>query len=314
MMSLLQLLRQHWKRILFRAHKDRRSLSALLVLLGIAGYCAFEGYLLFRQPLSFVMLALGLFMAWRMRKSHAREDESLIRLSSYEPVSITPSEVASAALRSETMKLGLLVWRASSEQFLRAKTLPEGAEVITRRTVLDKLDSLGLRGDLSVQELELHLAPDGGWSKESVLQNLIRAAELEALQYCSGAINTLSPIEDFDRIPLVNLDCIRADTRDTEWKTRETFDIRRERDNAAAFYLRCLAEQVRRGIAQGAFDEEQNRILQEASAGAENQGSDRLIGIEIISDVEEEKLNIAAVQSRLRFLTLEHALSVLEAV
>src|SRR5579875_3463594 len=38
MISFLQLLRQDWKRILFRAHKDKRSLTALLLLLGIVGY------------------------------------------------------------------------------------------------------------------------------------------------------------------------------------------------------------------------------------------------------------------------------------
>lgn len=310
--GFLRFLRQHWKRILLRAHKDRRSLAALLLLLGLIGYCAYYGFLLFKNPLSLVMLGLALFVAWRIRRSHEKEDESLIRLSDYAPVDIEPSDAAVTALRSETIRLWLLLWRASSEHFLGEKTLPEGAEVLTRRVILDKLDSLGLRRELSSKELSLHLTPDGEWSKESVLNNIFRVAELEALQYACGAINILSPIEDFDRLQQINTERIRNATTDTVWRPRETSDIRRERDMAAAFYLRCFGEQLRRGIVQQSLDEEGQKVIREATVSADDHSSDLLIGTKIVSDIENDKLNLATGQAYLRITALQHALSVLE--
>ena len=169
-----------------------------------------------------------------------------------------------------------------------------------------------LRGELSSEELKLHLAPDGEWSKESILNNIFRVAELEALQYACGAINILSPIEDFDRIPQFDTERIRVATKDIEWQPRETFEIRRERDMAAAYYLRCLGEQVRRGIVRQSLDEEGRKVLEEVTANAGNHNSDLLIGTQIISDVENDRLSLATGQAYSRFSALQHALSVLE--
>jgi hypothetical protein len=256
MLNFLQFFRQHWKRILFRVHKDKRSLAAFLMLLGIVAYCTYYGFLLFKNPLSFVMLCLGAMAAWRLRKSHEKDDEALIRLTNYAPITIKPSETALASLRVEMMKLWLLLWRASSEHFLNEKFLPDGTEVLTRRCVLDKLDELGLREELNDKELQLHLTPDGEWSKESILENRIRAAELEALQYCCGAIIALSPIEDFYRIVPIDTANISSVTKETAWRPRETFDIRQEREMAAVFYLRCFGEQVNRGLVEKPVSEE----------------------------------------------------------
>jgi hypothetical protein len=311
--DFLRFFRDHWKRILFRAHKDRRSLGALLLLLGMIGYCLYDGLLLITHPFSLVMLGLGLFVAWRIRKSHEKDNDTLIRLSNYAPVSAAPAESAIRTLRLETMRLWLLVWRAFSESFLGRQTIPEGKEVRTRRVILDKLEALDLRGELTEGERDLHLLPDGGWSTESITENILRVAELEALQYACGAVRTLSPIEDFDRIQRIETESIRNADSDIAWRPRETFDIRRERDMAATFYLRCFGEQVQRGIVQKDLDEEESKILHEATTNAGNHHTDLLIGTKLISEIENDKLNLAAGQSYLRFKTLQHALSVLEA-
>ncbi len=256
------------------------------------GYCLYYGFLLFKSPLSIVMLGLGLLVTWRIRKSHAKDDETLIRLSNYEPVNAAPAESATLTLRLETMRLWLLVWRASSENLLGRQTVPNGKEILTRRVVLDKLEALDLRDELTEKERDLHLLPDGGWSTESIAENLFRVAELEALQYASGAIRMLSPIEDFDRIQRIEIESIRNATKDISWQPRETFDIRRERDMAAIFYLRCLGEQVQRGIVQKNLDEEQNRILNEATTNAGNHNKDFLIGTKIVSEVESDKFKL----------------------
>jgi hypothetical protein len=313
MLNFLRFWRQHWKRILFRAHKDKRSLTALLFLLGFIGYCAYYGFLLFKNPLSLVMLCLGGIVAWRIRKSHEEDEKSLIRLTNYQPVQIDPSEAAIAALKTETLKLWLLLWRASSELFLSEKSLPRGLEVVTRRAVLDKLDELDLRRELSGQELHLHLLPDGEWDKETILKHIFRVSELEALQYCCGVKSALSPIENFDRIARIDGEGIRLVTKARNWQPIATFEIRHESEMTAVFYLRCIGEQVKRGIVRKPLDQEHKKILQEASAKAGDHNADLLIGTKIISEIESDKLNIAAGQSYLRFSALRHALSVLEA-
>ena len=312
MLNLLRFWRQHWKRILFRAHKDKRSLTALLFLLGIIAYFAYYGFFFFKNPLAFVMLCLGSIVAWRIRKSHENDDKALFRLSDHKPIPVEPSDAAVESLTSETLRLWLLLWRASSELFLSEKVLPEGVEVTTRRAVLDKIDELNLRSKLNSEENQLHLMPDGAWSKETTLNIIFRAAELEALQYACGILTALSPIEDFDRIARIDIERIRFSRAGTEWLPKATFEIRYESEMTAAFYLRCLAEKVRRGMAERPADNEELEILQEASAKQGNQDTDMLIGTKIISEVESDKLNIAAGQSYLRFRALRHALSLLE--
>jgi hypothetical protein len=138
-------------------------------------------------------------------------------------------------------------------------------------------------------------------------------SELEALQYCCGVSSALSPIENFDRIARIDTEGIRLVTKATKWQPKATFEIRHESELTAIFYLRCIAEQVKRGIVGGPLDEEHQQVLQEASAKAGDHNADLLIGIKIISEIESDKLNIAAGQSYLRFSALRHALSVLEA-
>lgn len=312
MLSLFRFWREHWKRVLFRAHKDKRSLTALLFLLGIIGYCAYYGFLFFKNPLSLVMLCLAGIVAWWLRKSHKKDEESLIRLTNYQPVHVPPSAASIETLRTETLRLWLLLWRASSELFLHEKTLPMGVKIVTRRAVLDKLDELNLREKLTSEEAHLHLLPDGEWSKETILEQIFRVFELEALQYCCGAVRVLSPIEDFDRIAQVNGEDLRQLTTTANWQTKDTFEIRHESEMAAVFYLRCHAEQVKRGIVQRPLDEERRLVLDEAGTRAGDQNADLLIGTKIISEIESDTLNIAVGQAYLRFSALRRALSVLE--
>jgi len=259
------------------------------------------------------MLCLGGIVAWRIRKSHEEDEKALFRLSDHKPVHIEPSETAVESLRSETLRLWLLLWRASSELFLSEKTLPANVEVVTRRAVLDKLEDLDLRSALSSEELQLHLLPDGDWSKEVALRHLFRVAELEALQYSCGFANELSPVEDFETLPRVDVEGIRGLTKGARRPSKETFEIRHESEMTAVFYLRCLAEQVKRGSVERPLEEEQRQILEEASAKAGDPNADLLIGTKIISEVESDKLNIATSQAYMRFSALRHALSMLEA-
>jgi hypothetical protein len=198
--SFFRFFRRHWKRIILRAHKDRRSLAALLLLLGILIYVGIYGYYFLKNPVSLFMLGLAIFVTWRIRKSHKKDDETLVSFSTYKPITGAPTQAAVMTLRARALALWLLIWRGSSENFLSKNEVPEGKEVLTRRTILSKLRELNLLDDLSEQERNLHFLPDGAWSVDDISAQLFRRAELEVLQYATGIIDSLIPIEDFDKI------------------------------------------------------------------------------------------------------------------
>ena len=310
--SFFRFFRQHWKRIILRAHKDRRSLAALLLLLGIVIYVGIYGYYFLKNPVSLVMLGLAIFVTWRIRKSHKKDDETLVSFSTYKPINAAPTQAAVMTLRARTLGLWLLVWRGSSENFLRTNDVPEGKEVLTRRTILSKLRELNLLDDLSEQECNLHFLPDGAWSVDDISAQLFRRADLEVLQYATGIVDSLIPIEDFDKIQQLSIDQIQSVTPNTNWKPRETFDIRRERDMSAAFYLRCLGEQVRRGTVEATFEQQERETIDGANLRAGDENADFLIGTKIISDAGDVELILAISQAYLRFTTLQQTLSLLE--
>ena len=312
MFDFFRFVQQHWKRIFFRAHKDRRSLAALLFLFGILAYVASYSVFLVKNPFAVGMLGLGSTAAWMIRRSHKKADETTFRLATYRVVDTKPADSAVDALRTETIRLWLLIWRASSEAFLKNKVLPEYTEVRTRRAILDLLHAMNLRQALPAEELTLHLTQDGGWANESVSKILFRRVELEAFQYSCGAINQLSPIEDLHRFPHMNIEPLVNCIDHSMWIARETYDIRRESEMAAMFYLRCVAEQERRNLISRNSEEQVQRILDEASAHAGSNDSDLLIGTEIVSETDDENLNLATIQSQMRFFGLRHALFLLE--
>lgn len=276
------------------------------------GYVALYGVFLSRNPFALVMLALGSLAAWIIQRSNRKADEEIFSLATYKATDARPSVRAIDLLRDETIRLWVLVWRASSEAFLKNKVLPENSEVRTRRVILDTLASLNLRDSLSSEELDLHLLPDGDWNNESISTVICRRAELEALQYACGAITLLSPIEDFDRLPRMDFGPLSELAQRSAWKPRETYDIRREREMAASFYVRCLAEQEHRGIRAVFENEEGKMILDEARANAGSENTDLLIGTEIVSEVGDDRLRLATGQAWLRLTALGHALSILE--
>jgi len=310
--SFFRFFRQHWKRIVLRAHKDRRSLAALLLFLGIVIYVSIYGYYFLKNPVSLVMPGLAIIVTWAIRKSHKKDDETLVSFSTYKPISTFPTQAAVLTLRRRTLGLWLLIWRAYSENFLRTNELSKGQEVLSRRIILGKLRELNLLDDLSEQERNLHFLPDGAWSDDDISPYLFRRSELEVLQYATGIVDSLTPIEDFDKIQQLSIDQIQNVTPNTNWKPREPFDIRRERDMSAAFYLRCLGEQVRRGKVEATFEQEEREAIDGANQRAGDENADFLIGTRIISDAGDVELILAISQAYLRFTALQQTLSLLE--
>lgn len=258
------------------------------------------------------MLGLAIFITWRIRTSHKKDDETLVSFSAYKPINAEPSQSAVMTLQVRTLRLWLLVWRASSESFLHNREIPKGKEILTRRVIIDKLKELNLFDGLTDKERDLHLLPDGTWSTEDIATNLFRRSELEALQYAAGVVSALVPIEDFNRIQNLDIDQIKNITSDALWKTQETFELRNERDMAAAFYFRCLGEKVRRGTFETNLDQQERELLEGVAERAGDENADLLIGTQIVSDVDDTELNLAVGQSYLRFTTLQQALSLLE--
>lgn len=303
--------KQHWKRILFRAHKDRRSLSAILLAVGMIAYVCYYGFFFFTKPFSFVLLLLGSFFAWRIRSSHQKDDEAFLKLSNHEPPEIKPSVAIIKELGDKTLRLWLLLWRASSEKHLKRYEIPAGREVVTRRIILDKLTALDLKIQLAPEELNLHLLPDGAWTIEDIGSQALRIPELQALQYVCGIHEVIFLIEDLNVFSDVDVTFIEKLETQPTFYLQNISDIRLERDISATFYLRCLKEQVQRGLATYRPDDETQEVLNSIS-NTGKQSSDHLLGTKIVSEVTDEELIFSSQQIYTRYKALKNALSMLE--
>ena len=149
------------------------------------------------------------------------------------------------------LRLWLLLWRASSEQFLNEKSLPEGARVLTRRAVLDKLDGLGLRGgELTKEELSLHLLArrrmeQGVHRQEHPACGRARgAAILLWRNRCTFAYRGFLPPSQVE--PREPRRCNERHSLPAQRNIR----YRRERDIAAAYYLRCYGTNATRNCGE----------------------------------------------------------------
>ncbi|HEY1766632.1 MAG TPA: hypothetical protein VGG26_03220 [Terracidiphilus sp.] len=107
---------------------------------------------------SFVAVELFVLLAWPPL-SHWLDQRALERKS---PAMIPELKLA---LYREACLLATLLERMASE-YRMEKEIPANIEVITRRVLLDRLKSLGLREELEPWVLDLLLAPDGHWTAE----------------------------------------------------------------------------------------------------------------------------------------------------
>ncbi len=205
------------------------------------------------------------------------------------------------------------MWRAGGENELRNRSVPAGKEVVTRRVVLDQLAELGLRNELDEQELDLHLLPDGAWSVDQISSVIMRCAELQALKYCVGIDRHLGPLEDLQALPTSDVAWLGKLQSASSSLAPVTYDIRKERDEAAAYFLRCLAEKRRRGLYQVDLDEELIELLDSASVHAADESHDLLLGTQTVANASQRSLAMATEQSHFRFETLSNVLTELEA-
>ena len=265
-----------------------------------------------KSPLSLVLLLLALLVGAAIRHSHRREDQARFTLSHYPNVESTIPRETFQAIGSRTLRLAFLIWRALSESNLHRIPTPPGKEVATRRVILSKLTELDLRNSLAEEELDLHLLPDGSWSSEQISSVLVRSAELQALRYCTGLDKHMEPIEDLNILPRIDVQSLTQLTPDSTWHFRPTYDIRKERDEAAAYFLRCLAEKRRRGLYQGSLTEDEQHLFEMASLHAGDENHDLLLGTDTVAEASEASLEMATAQSHIRFKTLNDILAELE--
>jgi hypothetical protein len=209
------------------------------------------------------------------------------------------------ALFREAVLLATLLERLGSEVEME-KELPPDITVITRRVLLDRLESHHLRDDLEPWLLDLLLAPDGHWTAKqkertvgawecfAVLNWALGLGELRDLTMEPGYqfkdLRTLTTIENPEKLPVL-----------------PSWDLRPARDAAFKFLNRCWAELLARNVVSGAASEDIARAMEMNSAIKEKgYTGDYLVGARTISELETPLLLILArrTSSRWELLSL----------
>jgi hypothetical protein len=295
-----------------RAHKDkraRRQLYALTFLLIVPILCI--GYLIVLFRTGALILAPFVFAVlwWRNRKE--KQDSVTLRITpSFEPIQQGLSEEQHQSLRlylaDLTFYYAVMVHRAGSESFLKNKTLPEGAEVISRQMHLQLLRSRGLWDKMTRRDRERMMMPDGHWDWPEINQ---AAAAIEPLRLLRWVLRIDFYLPVIGQQLQINYglanELIKDPKKVLEGKAIvEISTARVGKDSAEQFFARCWAECVSRGYYE--CDEQVTQWATTLSASLNGkQHEDFVLGNELVSEVEKDNLLWATMlsQRRLQFLT-----------
>lgn len=201
----------------------------------------------------------------------------------------------------------ILVDRAASESFLKQRELPEGSEVITRRTHLELLKSTGIWENLSPGDREAIMLPDGAW-------------DWPRIHKAAGGVEPIRVLRWILRIdfclPLIALQ-ISADFSTAQYLVKnpdsvinatdlvEIDAIRPAREQAHNILLRCLAESISRGYLVPKDTHMITWAKQVSSSLDGGQSEDFLIGDKLVSEASETQLSwtLSVAKIRYEFLT-----------
>jgi len=209
------------------------------------------------------------------------------------------------ALFREACLLATLLERLASESYLE-KEIPPEIVVITRRVLLDRLTSLGMRDHLEPWILDLLLAPDGHWTAEQKNRAIPAHECFAAFKWVLG----LGGLRDLTEIPKYNLSDLRSLVEITKLESLPvlaSWDVRPARDGANLFFQRCWAELVARRVIDSAPEQDVEKAL---TIRAEIQDAgytgDYLIGARTVVELDTQLLFIIArrAYNRWQFLSI----------
>lgn len=239
--------RSYWISIR-RSRRDRRDLQFVLltalVLLFFLAYCVpLLVYGFADRTLVFVLLPFLVFLLLRWIDN--RREDRTIRKEADRAV----NKPLRDRIAADGFALSVLLARAASEQLLREKELPPHIQIITRRAHLAQLRQLSLWESLPAGVRDLLLMPDGRWPQNAI--DLWRSFEI--LRCIRWALRLDSTLVDLTHLPTMDyksaIELLQKPERLLSGSGMlDTWDIRLARNQADAFFSRCYAEAIGRGI------------------------------------------------------------------
>ena len=321
MLTLLRLLSQAgtWRGLwvaIRRSGKDSRArwmllrfgFSLAVCCLWIWGeWYQFRG-LLHADPFFFLFFfgAVVLFAGTLFAISRINERRERIRMEVDDP-SVGPQ--IKRDLFRETFVFACLLIRSASERGME-KELPPTIEVITRRSLIERLRSRGLLEEMQPLVRDLLLAPDGHWSEEQKRRVETLWESFDVLAHVLG----LADLGSLSHKPVYSLAVahkVLAVRKPESLAVQPSWDLRPVRDVTEGWLNRCWIEI----IARGEYAEADEAISEEASGlrekiQAEGYTEDLLIDAKTISEVPREVLWAVAHRTVRRVETLHIAVNV----
>ncbi len=303
-----------------RVHKDKRArkhLFGLLLLLLVP--VILITYLLWLIGSGGILLVPFVIpvLWWRARR--AKRDEVLMHIAPQAESKVREfSEEERKTLLLYLKRLALfyaaMVSRATTESFLKEKTLPEGFEVIARRRHIDLLRQQGLWEQMAPRDREAMMMPDGQWDWTMINEVVVSLETVRLLRWALR-IDYFLPVVGYQLRSDWNL----AEELLTESQRLERSDrlidldsIRTAREAAATYFIRCWAEGISRGYYQ-ADDEESKewaRTVSESLAGKNSE--DLVLGATLVGEAGEHELRWATMVAARRKQFLEWMLRAME--
>jgi hypothetical protein len=205
----------------------------------------------------------------------------------------------------ETCLLAILLERLSSEAYLE-KEIPPEITIVTRRVLLDRLNSLGIREGLEPWLLDLLLAPDGHWTAEQKQRALPVWECLTVFRWALG----LDQLPDLTSVPEYRVEHCRSlfkVKRPEQLFALPSWDLRPARNAAENFFWRCWAELIARQEVSANDDSQIERALEfRSQIQEEGYTGDYVIGARTVTELKTDLLFFLASRAyrRWQFLSL----------
>lgn len=212
------------------------------------------------------------------------------------------------ALYREACLLAILLERLSSEKYLE-KEIPPGIKIITRRVLLDRVGTLGLREGLEPWLLDLLLAPDGHWTAEQKHRARHAWECLYVFRWSLG-LDQLPGLTSTPSYKLSDAQSLFEIKNPEKLFVLPSWEMRPARILAENFFWRCWAELLARR--QVSADDSQIERALEFRAHIQKEGytGDYLVGARTITEIETDLLFFVAARTYYRWQLLSLLVSV----
>ena len=303
---------------LLRAHKDKRARKQVLgfVVLVLVPFLCFAYAFWLAGSGAILLLPFVLpVMIWRERRSK-RDAQTLTIMPLNKPTEISAEESRTLHIFLErlTFFFAVVLDRAGSESFLKAKTLPEGLTATTRRVHLDLLRNRGVWDALRSEDRNAMLAADGHWEEEEIYEARETIEPLRLLRWILRVDHFLPTL---GQQLTWNYGLARELVEDPTMLERSNDMVSRDGletgcDAAKYLFIRCVAEQIHRGRWSHPDESgyEWARGVSDELGG--KQHKDFVLGTQLVSEANNDLLDWATRLSRQRMHFLQWVLRMQE--